>query len=86
VWDEAEHAAGGVVRVARVGLRGWGWGVETGVDGVRWGGAWEVGRGLPVWMLQERHEELDGGRRRDRREPRSGDGAHLVERTVREGL
>ena len=37
-------------------------------------------------MLQERHEELDGGRRCDRGETWSSDGAHLVERTVGEGL
>ena len=37
-------------------------------------------------MLQERHEELDGRRRGDRGEPRTGDGTHLVERPVSQGL
>ena len=44
------------------------------------------GEDLPFGVLEERYEELDGGRRCDRGEAWSSDSTHLVERTVGEGL
>ena len=41
---------------------------------------------LPIGMLQEGDEQLDGGGRGDRREPRTSDSAHLVKCSVCKGL
>jgi hypothetical protein len=45
-----------------------------------------AGASQPFRMLDQRNEEFDGGRGRDRCQPWSGDGAHLVQRPVRQTL
>lgn len=41
---------------------------------------------VPKWMLQDRDHELYRCRTRNAGDARTGDGAHLVERAVRERL